>query len=90
MKIEPYIVAIYIGILLIVWCAAMYYVFRVIALRKPGVRIWRDTYLNPFHLLVMTSKLTEAGLKARRNCYICSIIFAIMVLIPVLLTHLLK
>ena len=54
----------YIGIAFLVWFGAVYYMFRMVALRKPGVNIWLDTFFNPFNLILMSSKLTEGGIKA--------------------------
>ncbi len=75
---------IYIGGAFLVWCASCYYLFRIVALRKPDVRLWRDTAGNPFNLILMPSKLSKAGLEARRNLFICIIIFIFMVLFPLL------
>jgi acyl CoA:acetate/3-ketoacid CoA transferase len=75
----------YIGIAFLVWCGIVYYMFRVVALRKPGVSIWLDTFFNPFNLILMSSKLTEAGIKARRTLIILFVVFICMVLFPALL-----
>jgi hypothetical protein len=60
----------------ILWCAAvfcwassLFYMFRTVALRKTGVSLWHGTGFNPFNLLLQPSKLSEAGLKARRRCF---------------------
>jgi hypothetical protein len=79
--------ALYIGIAFLVWCGAVYYMLRVVALRKPGVNIWLDTFFNPFNLILMSSKLTEAGIKARRSLIILVVIFTCMVLFPALLVR---
>ncbi len=76
---------IYIAAAFLVWCASCYYMFRIVALRKPGIRIWRDTSGNPFNLILMPSKLTKGGIEARRKLFICLIIFILMVLVPLLL-----
>jgi hypothetical protein len=75
----------YLGIAILVWCGSVYYMFRVVALRKPGMRIWLDTFFNPFNLIPMSSKLTEAGIKARRTLIILVVVFTCMVLFPALL-----
>ena len=56
---------IYIGCAVIVWITIGFYMFRVVALRKPHVDMWRDTLWNPFNLIWISSKLTKNGLKAR-------------------------
>ena len=73
----------YFGIAFLVWCGIVYYMFRVVALRKPGVSIWLDTLFNPFNLILMSSKLTEAGIKARRTLLILVLLFIGMVLFPI-------
>ena len=67
----------------IVWLGISLDMFRVVKLRKPGVSAWRGTLWNPFNLILMSSKLTEAGLKARNRLFILVIIFVAMCLIPV-------
>lgn len=52
------------------WFAASYFMFRTVRLRKADVDPWRDTLLNPFNLLFMPSKLTEAGRASRRRCFL--------------------
>jgi hypothetical protein len=52
------------------WMLALYYMFRTVALRKPGVHIWNDTWLNPFNLLLMPSKLSTSGVIARRRFFL--------------------
>jgi hypothetical protein len=81
---------IYLGFAFLAWCGIIFWMFRVVALRKPGVRMWRDTHGNPFNLIFMNSKLTHEGLKARRNLVICFIIFVFMVLVPLLFGSLLR
>jgi len=76
---------IYIGVALLLWCGAAYFMFRVVVLRKEGVNKWRDTGGNPFNLIFMSSKLTKEGLIARKYLFICSLTFILMVLIPLLL-----
>jgi hypothetical protein len=75
----------YVGLAFLVWCGAAYYMFRVVALRKPGVNIWFDTFFNPFNVILMSSNLTEAGLKARRTLIILVVVFTCMALLPALL-----
>jgi membrane associated rhomboid family serine protease len=74
----------YVGIAFLVWCGVVYYMFRVVALRKPGVSIWLDTFFNPFNLILMSSKLTEVGIKARRPLIILVVVFLCMALFPAL------
>jgi hypothetical protein len=81
---------IYFGIVFLAWCGIGFWMFRVVALRKPGVKMWRDTYGNPFNLIFMNSKLTYAGLKARRNLLICFLLFIFMVLVPLVFGSLLR
>jgi len=68
----------------IVWLGILFYMFRVVRLRKPGVSAWRVTLWNPFNLILMSSKLTEAGLKARKRMFVLILIFVAMVLLPIL------
>jgi hypothetical protein len=81
---------IYLGIAFVAWCGIIFWMFRVVALRKPGVRKWKDTHYNPFNLIFMGPKLTDEGLKARRNLLICFFVFVFMVLVPLLFGSLLK
>jgi len=74
----------YSSILLFVWVGIVYCLFRVISLRKPGVRIWRDTLFNPFNLIWMRSKLTPAGLQERKFLFILLLIFFAMAVLPLL------
>ncbi len=75
----------------VVWCASVYYMFRVVTLRKPGTKVfWGDTRYNPFNVLFFSSKLTEAGLRARRRLFILASIFIGMVLMPVLFGAIMK
>jgi len=55
------------------WASALYHMFRTVILRKPGVSLWRGTALNPFNLLLQSSKLTQDALIARRR-YLFSIL----------------
>ena len=80
---------IYIGITVLLWCGAVYFMFRVVVLRKEGVNKWRDTGGNPFNLLFMSSKLTNEGLAARKNLFICILTFILMVIFPLLFGKLL-
>ena len=47
--------------MVLIWFVAGYLMFRIISLRKPGVNMWSDTSWNPLNLILMSSKLTEAG-----------------------------
>jgi len=71
----------YFFIALFVWLGIAFYMIRIIKLRKPGVNIWWDTLFNPLHLILMGSKLTESGLRARKKLLLLVIIFIAMVLI---------
>jgi hypothetical protein len=73
---------IYIGFVVIVWAAIGFYMFRVVALRKPQVDMWRDTLWNPFNLILMSSKLTQEGLKARKILFLLALTFILMCVIP--------
>jgi hypothetical protein len=73
---------IYIGCILTVWLAIGFYMFRVVALRKPQVDIWRDTLWNPFNLILMSSKLTQKGLRARKILIVLVLTFILMCVIP--------
>ena len=73
---------IYIGCIVIVWVAAGFYMFRVVALRKPQVNMWRDTLGNPFNLILMSSKLTQEGLRARKVLFVLVLAFIMMCVIP--------
>jgi hypothetical protein len=73
---------IYIGCAVIIWIAIGFYMFRVVALRRPQVDMWRDTFWNPFNLILMSSKLTQAGLRARKKLFFLALIFFLMVVIP--------
>ena len=59
----------------------VFYMFRIVTLRKPGVNIWWDTLFNPFNLILMSSKLTESGLKARKRLIALVLIFIAMILV---------
>jgi hypothetical protein len=50
------------------WASALFHMVRAVALRKPGVSLWRGTAFNPFNLLFQSSKLTEDALIARKRC----------------------
>ena len=52
------------------WLLAVYFMFRTVTLRKSGVDAWNDTWLNPFNLLLMPSKLSTGGLIARKRCFL--------------------
>jgi hypothetical protein len=64
--------------------------FRVIALRKPQVDIWRDTLWNPFNLIPMSSKLTEDGLKARKKLFTLALTFILMALFALMIGNLIS
>jgi len=81
---------IYLAVAFIFWFGAMFFMFRVVKFRKPGVNMWRDTLLNPFNLIFMSPKLTEKGLKARKNLIICSVVFIFLCLLPILIKNVLK
>src|SRR5690242_5354732 len=51
------------------WAAALFYMFRTVYLRKPGVKLWRGLDGGPFNLLLEADNLTDAGLIARRRCF---------------------
>jgi hypothetical protein len=68
----------------VVWLGISFYTFRVVKLRKPGVNIWRATLWNPFNLILMSSKLTKDGLKARKNLFVLILVFVAMGLVPLL------
>lgn len=77
-------------ITLVVWLGIIFYMFRIVTLRKPQVDMWRDTLWNPFNLILMSSKLTEAGLKARKKLFAVVLTFIAMTLIPLLIGSLSK
>ena len=81
---------IYIGFAAIIWLLIAFYMFRVVALRKPQVDIWRDTLWNPFNLILMSSKLTEDGLKARKKLFALTLTFILMVLLPLIVGNLIN
>jgi hypothetical protein len=81
---------VYLGVATFVWCGIIYYMFRTVKLRKKGVDLWRGTAFNPFNLILFSSKLTSKGLKARQKMLICFLVFIGMVLLPIMLTNLLK
>jgi len=72
----------YLGIAVVIWLAIAFYMFRVVALRKPKVDIWRDTLWNPFNLILMSSKLTQEGLRARKMLFVLALTFILMTVIP--------
>ena len=78
---------IYIGCAVIVWFLIAFYMFKVVILRKPHVDIWRDTLWNPFNLILMTSKLTREGLKARKKLMVLALIFILMALLPFIIEN---
>ncbi len=69
----------------VVWLGIVFYMFRIVSLRKPQVKMWRDALWNPFNLILMSSKLTEAGFKARRRLFALVLTFIAMTLIPFLI-----
>ncbi len=73
---------IYMGCIVIVWLAMGFYMFRIVALRKPQVDMWRDTLWNPFNLILMSSKLTQDGLRARKKLFALALTFILMTVIP--------
>ena len=81
---------IYIGFAVIIWILIAYYMFRVVALKKPQVDIWRDTFWNPFNLILMDSKLTEGGLRARKKLFALVLTFFLMTLIALLIGKLIN
>ena len=74
----------YIGCIVTVWLGIAFYMFRVVSLRKPHVRLWRDTLYNPFNLILMSSKLTSKGLKARRTLFLLVLVFILLCLVPLI------
>jgi hypothetical protein len=67
------------------WACALFFMIRTVALRKPGVSLWHGTALNPFNLLLQPSKLSEAGLTARRRCFLSVLGFIGCVLLAMLI-----
>lgn len=72
----------------LVWAISVYYMFRVVVLRKDGINIWRDTGGNPFNLVFMPYKLTPEGRKARKNLFIFTCLFIALVIIPLIFNSL--
>ena len=85
-----FLVKIYIGCAVVIWLLIAFYMFRVVALRKPQIDIWRDTLWNPFNLILMSSKLTEEGLKARKKLFALALTFILMVLLPLIIGNLIN
>ncbi len=81
---------VYLGAAAFVWCGIIYYMFRTVMLRKKGVDLWRGTAYNPFNILLFSSKLTNKGLIARKKMLICFFVFIGMVLLPIMLSNLLR
>jgi hypothetical protein len=76
--------------IVIVWIALGFYMFRVVCLRKPQVDMWRDTLWNPFNFILMSSKLTKDGLRARRKLFALVLTFILMILIPLMMGSLIN
>ncbi|WP_028580337.1 hypothetical protein [Desulfogranum japonicum] len=62
-----------------VWCVCAYLVIKIIKNRKENVHLWFDTYLNPFILIFLSSKLNEKGIKYRNKLFIFATIFTVLV-----------
>ncbi len=62
------------------WASALFHMFRAVALRKPGVSLWRGTAFNTFNLLFQSSKLTDDALRVRRRCLLSVLVFLICAL----------
>ena len=52
------------------WVVSAFNLVRVVMLRKPGVSMWHDTWLNPFNLVLQPNKLTDKGKLARKRCFL--------------------
>lgn len=79
---------IYIGFVVIIWILIAFYIFKVVALKKPQVDMWRETMWNPFNLILMGSKLTAEGLRARKKLFILVATFALITILPLLIRNL--
>lgn len=62
------------------WGATLFYMFRTVHLRKPGIKRWQGMGGNPFNLLLQPHNLTDAGLIARRRCFysVCGFVGAVL------------
>ena len=76
---------IYAVIIVLFWLGAIYFMIRLLFLTKPEVDIWRGKFFNPFNRVFMSANLTEKGLIARRNHFICLIAFVILCILPLLI-----
>jgi hypothetical protein len=62
----------YLSIITAVWCICVFLVFQIIKNRKEDVHLWFDTYLNPFNLIFLSSKLNDKGNKYQyKFIYVC-------------------
>ena len=67
------------------WGATLFYMFRTVHLRKPGIKLWQGMGGNPFNLLLQPHRLTDAGLIARRRCFysVCGFVGTILLALVV-------
>ena len=71
------------------WVTAVVCLFKAVANRKPGVRLWHDAPFgahlpwwlrNPFNHVLSPGNLTEAGLKYRRWHFYAVLAFVVPIL----------
>ncbi len=56
--------------------ASFIYMVQTVRHVRPGVSLWgRETYGNPFNVLIRPALLTEAGLAYRRKCFQSALLF---------------
>ena len=64
-----------------IWVAMLVYLFKTLACRRPGVRLWRDAPArNPFNHIFVSRHLTEEGLRCRRRLILATAAFVFYVL----------
>lgn len=52
------------------WFASVFFMFRAMAHRKPGVPLFPGLWESPANILFRPSQLTERGLKYRGLCFL--------------------
>jgi hypothetical protein len=77
------------------WPLAVFYMFKTVANRRPGLRLWHDAptlfgaepwwMRNPFNHICVTDNLTEEGIRCRRRliyavlCFVLPIVSVLLI-----------
>jgi hypothetical protein len=80
----------YLSIITAVWCICVFLVFQIIKNRKEDVHLWFDTYLNPFNLIFLSSKLNDKGNKYQYKLFMFAGIFTILISLSMVFVVLFK